>query len=200
MFCKNCGNFIGESDKFCQSCGAEISPDTNDSASQTPGQSGNQVIQQTMQKPLGMKWYKFIVYVQLFMSMLMSVGYGYSYFSDTMRGDKETWKAIYAVFPKLRALNIVFGIIQFLYVGFLAVIWYRMFYFKKNAPVLYITNYFIQIALEWVWLVIAIAYTGMGYDKFSSTLSNTMFRNCIQVIYILLNIVYFKKRKFMFTK
>ncbi len=197
MFCKYCGNFVRESDRFCQSCGAKLIQDTNDPAFQTSGQPVNQVSQQAAQNPLGMKWYKFVVNVQLFLSMFMSIYNGGIYFKEAVDADNEER---YTVIPEIRVLNIVFGIIQFLYVGFLVVIRYRMVKFKKNAPALYILNFVIQIILAWAWIGMFITYTGIGYDDYSSTLSDTFFKTFGWVIYIVLNISYFKKRKFMFSK
>ncbi len=200
MFCKNCGNFVGESDRFCETCGAEITQNTNEPVSQTSGQPVDQVSLQPAQKPLGMKWYKFVVNVQLFLSMIVSVGNGGRYLNDTMNGTKEEWNIIYTVFPRLRILNIVFGVIQILYVGFLAVIRYRMVKFKKNAPILYIISFLIQIVLEWIWIAVLIASTSTLNVDYSSQIYGTILTDILWVIYIVLNIIYFKKRKFAFSK
>ncbi|MDE5994056.1 MAG: zinc ribbon domain-containing protein [Oscillospiraceae bacterium] len=200
MFCKNCGNLISEADKFCQSCGAPIAQDTIAPASQTSETLESQVSQQAVQNPIGMKWYKFVVNVQLFLSMLMCVYNGYMYLSGTMYGGEEEREIVYTVFPKLKTLDIVFGIIYIIYIGFLIIIRYRLVKFKKNAPTLYILNFLIQNVLEWVWVVNANSYVSKSGSDLSFSSSDMVFRLIFCLIYILLNIVYFRKRKFMFDK
>lgn len=200
MFCKNCGNIVGETDKFCQKCGTPIAQNTDEHVVQATGQPGGKVNQQTVQKPLGMKWYKFVVNVQLFLSMFVCLYNAITYFTGTVDGTKEQWEVIYTVYPKLKILNIIFGVIQLLYIGFLAVIRYRLVKFKKNAPTLYIINFLIQIILEFAWFTILATYTGMNSDDSSSIAAGMIVKNFWVVIYLLLNMVYFKKRKFMFNQ
>lgn len=196
MFCKNCGNIIGDTNKFCEYCGAETASNTGNSALQVVDQSSNQAVQQKNQKPLGMKWYKFVVNIQLFLSMLVCVYNALGYFNRS----NEEWELLYTSFPKLKVLNISFGIIQLLYIGFIAVIRYRMVKFKKNAPTLYITNFWIQIFLDFAWNMIAVAITSNGPYYYGSAIAEVAIRNVFFIIYILLNVVYFRKRKFMFDK
>ena len=73
MFCRNCGFQIGEQQRFCSNCGA-------DNGGMGVGQSYNPM--NTVSNPintfpmqpvvgiLGMKWYKFLLFIPLFVIMI----------------------------------------------------------------------------------------------------------------------------------
>lgn len=114
------------------------------------------------------------------------------------------WKApknngkLYSVIPQLHIVNIVFGIISILYVGFLVVIRIRLINFKENGSMLYLLNFGIQIAIKWVWIFIS--YFSKYNGDFSSQIIGELMGNFVVVLYVALNAVYFRKRKFMFNK
>lgn len=196
MFCENCGNQIGESDEFCHKCGAKVLRGAENNAPQTPEQ--NCAPTEPIQKPLGMKWYNFVVRFQLFLGMLFSVYSGYRYFSGNVSGGKENWQMLCSVFPDLKVNNIVFGVICLLCAVFMIIIRHRMVKFKKNAPSSYVLITAIQFALEWIWLFSVAVITGMGFDGFTLVIPTMAGQTLGILVYIVLNIVYFHKRRHLF--
>lgn len=205
MFCKNCGNIVGDGEKFCQHCGAPI--DQNPSApadqngTQPYAQQGSQQIYgQTMQKPLGMKWFKFIVNFHLIFGVLLPLSYGLLYFTGNIELTEEKWDILYSAFPSLKVLNIVFGVLHCLLAAYFVVIRFRMVRFKKNAPLLFVLSIVAQLIFAWGWRLTFVTIVQSRIDiHYSDVIPRLIVSSFVLLIYAAANIDYFRKRKFMFA-
>ena len=74
MQCRQCGIELPDTVRFCPACGAKA-PDIADQP--IPTVYGPQPI--PISQPLGMKWFKFVIYAQLFLSALLSLATAFMY-------------------------------------------------------------------------------------------------------------------------
>ena len=135
MICPSCGKPIPDQSKFCPSCGATVQ-----------GAPGQQPVPYNPQPNLPMKWYKFVIWVQLFLAALYALSYAVRLFTGTAYG-KET-ELYYEMYDGLRAADIVFGL---MYVGVIVLAIYvrqQLAGFKKGAPEHYLRFIIIGNAME----------------------------------------------------
>ena len=86
MFCQKCGKQLLENTQRCPYCGEDLQ------AAQTPAAA---------QQPMKMKWFKFVIWVQLFLAALSSLYTAFSLFTGSAYlGSADT---IYSYYPGLKA-------------------------------------------------------------------------------------------------
>lgn len=202
MFCNNCANIVNENDKFCESCGAQITPSPNARPANVLLQNNRPVqgsmmyyqsVQMPMQKLIGMKWYKFIIYVQLFLAMLLRVGNEFNCLMSCFASD-------YSMYSPLKVVDIVYGILYIALAAFMFVVRHRLAKFKKNAPSLHIINLIIQIVMNIIW-VILVAEILSSFDLTpAASVGNKYITSSWIIVYAVVISIYFKKRQFMFNK
>lgn len=122
------------------------------------------------EKEMPMKWYKFVIYVQLFVNALINLRNGALYF---YHGGMSTAYNILGIFSILGAVYAVI-VRQFLA------------HYKKIAPILYYINWAFSIVLSAVEM-----YLGPGEINYVSL--------SIGIAILVDNVVYFKKRKHLFV-
>ena len=96
MFCMKCGADLGANPPpFCPQCGAA---------------------QDVTAVELPMKWFKFVIYVQLFASAVVNLYNAFSYlsgmFAESLAAGMLTAQELYAYMPGLGALLTVLGILH----------------------------------------------------------------------------------------
>lgn len=99
--CNNCGNQISDGQLTCPVCGAYTGAGAQ-ANNQTPQQNMynqqdmyNQTPQQP-QKELGMKWFHFVIYFQLFVSALVGLWNGFQLLTGRIYG--ENTDRVYSYF------------------------------------------------------------------------------------------------------
>lgn len=182
-FCSRCGAELREDAKYCQNCGAAVQPSPVDVPAApiiTPKQDPPKKIQHTEDRP--MKWFMFIVYFQLIVGPFFLVLYGVLAMSG----------AAYAEFPMLRVLNILMGIL----------------YIAKAVALLFVRHWMVKglkKGVKW-YLIICIASIAAALldTLIGSVISKTLatqnlFVIGFDIIYFILNKIYFDKRAEMFS-
>ncbi|MFR0783695.1 MAG: zinc-ribbon domain-containing protein [Coprococcus sp.] len=126
--CNNCGNQISDGQLTCPVCGAYTGAgaQANNQAPQQNmyNQQGmyNQAPQQNMynqqdmynqtsqqpQKELGMKWFHFVIYFQLFVSALVGLWNGFQLLTGRIYG--ENTDRVYSYFSGLKGVDTIIGI------------------------------------------------------------------------------------------
>ncbi len=198
MFCQNCGKEIRDNTLFCPYCGTSTKAGTveNHAASGTPGTSGISTAprQNTMTSTeMGMKWYKWVIWVQLFLTALSSVFMGISLLTGKQIVDVSF---IYTLLGTLKVLNVIFGIIYVVLAVMSILVRNQLAHYKTGAP----SNYLHLLIILWV--------VGAVYPIIVSLVTNTfsVFGDILKtipsiiffVIYYTLNRTYFRKRESMF--
>ena len=162
------------------------------------------------QPALPMKWYKFVIWVQLFLSALVSVGSALLLLTGAQYGHDSD--LAYSMIGGLRVVDIIFAAVFAIYVR------QRLAGFKKGAPELYLR--FIIIAnvisisynLIVVWLAVSTLtrflpganfFDALGMLLESSSTQASLFQLVVSVIAVIvmyfLNRTYFNKRAHLFV-
>lgn len=206
MFCRFCGKEIPEGGKFCINCGRSIEN------TETPNQSesGQQVISpmpenaSSPESPAAeypMKWFKFLIYFQLFANAVIMLFTAISsIFGLQYDGDAEL---IYYIAPGLKVVDVIYGIVCLALMAGAIVVRQKLAHYRKNAPVLYIGFVTAGSVIGLIYTFAAMAVTGVispsALGESLVLISAAVLGTLIGVgIFIPLNYIYFKKRKELF--
>ena len=213
--CNNCGNQISDGQLTCPVCGAYTGAgaQANNQAPQQNmyNQQGmyNQAPQQNMynqqdmynqtsqqpQKELGMKWFHFVIYSQLFVSALVGLWNGFQLLTGRIYG--ENTDRVYSYFSGLKGVDTIIGICYIAIAIFALVTRFMLADFKKCGPAMY-------IGMQVAGLIISIAYIASvtsivdGLTEYIA--SSTYGTMAVSIVMLICNIVYFKKRKHLFDR
>lgn len=174
MYCKNCGTKLPENAAFCTVCGEPV-----DNAAPLPADPAT-----LPQNTYPMKWHKFLIYFQLFVSAILNLYHSVQFFR-ALFSDPDgfgLWSVICIFFGAACVVLAVWAI----YVRF------RLAGFRKNGPKLYIL--FLAINCVFQVLNVIISFGGDVYE-ISSEVSGLI---TIGVMLALSNI-YYKKRADLFV-
>lgn len=177
MFCQKCGKQLLENTQRCPYCGEDLQ------AAQTPAAA---------QQPMKMKWFKFVIWVQLFLAALSSLYTAFSLFtSSAYLGSADT---IYSYYPGLKASDMIFGVIYIALIVFAIYTRQQLAHYKTNAPKLYLV--FLVVVAVVSLLYAAVTSVMTGYNMFTL---NVIVSLVSSVVMIVLNNIYFNKRKELFN-
>lgn len=211
MFCQNCGNDMGNMN-VCSRCGAvanvgkvaqtwkagSSSPSGNDGQPQGApswrAASSAQGNAAQVQPEQGMKWYKFIIYFQLFFSAVLNVGMAGRYLGGLEYG--ESAELVYMMYGSLRTLDLFMGIASLALAGLCIYARMQMRRFKKNAVPVYLSISIINVALSVIYALLVSAIVGEGAESAFMTASS---QAAGMTVYFMANRDYFKKRKHLFV-
>jgi len=122
MNCQSCGSEVMEGAAFCPNCGAAVEQVVKTAP----------VIQQTPEKPLGMKWFKFTIYFQLFACALINFYNGLMMVTGAQYGAAAA--GVYADFPTLKFIDLGMGGLSIALAAFSLYTRFQLAGFKKHAP------------------------------------------------------------------
>lgn len=189
-YCNSCGAKLTEGVKYCPNCGAAIQPPTVDvpvAPITPPKQDPPKKIQHTEDRP--MKWFMFLVYFLLIVGPLFRVISGVRAMSGNAYANADQ---IYLAFPMLRDLDILMGILSIV----------------EAAALLFVRHWMVKglkKGVKW-YLIICIAstsatllYTLIGSAIIKTLVTQNLFTVGFNIIYIILNKIYFDKRAEMFS-
>lgn len=210
MFCRFCGTQIPDSVKFCPNCGANLAPAA---PAETPASNGytftpapaapeqNAMPSCTYTAPVptsasaapvrGMKWFKFIIYFQLWVSMLASFGEAGNYFFGAIyKGNADL---VYTYYPALKPLNIMMGIFLVAIAVYAIIVQRSLAKFRAKGPKMYYMIYGASIVITLLYLLIESII--LGEPVFGEDVAINLI---VSVAMILINIRYFNNRKHLF--
>lgn len=151
---------------------------------------------QTAQQ-LPMNWYKFVIWVQLFLSALLLAVQGLLHITGLRYGGNRA--LVYRYTPGLLFLDIVFGFGYLVLAALSIIARQQLAHYKKNSPMLLLGVYFIQMPFTVVYSLLY-ALVG-GYSFFEPTILGTLIGTLIgSGALIGLSYVYFDKRKSYFNR
>lgn len=146
----------------------------------------------TEEKPMKMKWYKFVIYVQLFLTVLSALGTAGNYMSGNIYG--EYVENIYAVYGNgLKMVDMLMGVLNLLCVPMAIIVRQKLAHFKANGPKLYLALYVYNAVISVIYSVIVGFVIGVGINMMQMAILIV-----VTGVFIVLNRVYFEKRKHMF--
>lgn len=193
-YCVKCGKSMPDNATFCPSCGARRTAEepvvVPDSSSYTMPQANTGY---TAPQVHPMKYYKFVIWVQLFLSAVVGVSQGillltgriYETVSDVSA------KLLYAFYPGMHAVNILFGLIYIALAVAAIYVRQQLAHFKTKAPDLYYIYLIAQMAATFLYGVLQnlIIASGLG-----SAVPNLI----VMIILLVLCRIYFEKRRALF--
>lgn len=146
-------------------------------------------------KPVGMAWFKFVVFVQLFVYMIFDIYDSYKIFSGKTYGSAEAAAEIYRTSNGLQVIDYTVAAGLVLFVIAALIIRSGLAKFKKSAPAMYLAY-----LMSRVLFIIAqpIAYRiniGPAYEFKMTSLISIAFG----LVMFTWNFVYFGKRRHLFT-
>lgn len=160
--CPKCGESQKGSLIYCENCGSKRLGNE-----QKPVVNTEQITEYANELLFKMKWYKFVIYVQLFIYAFISV-----------------WSGIELL---LKYKDLLWGILSLCLAVFSIFVRSNLAKYKRYAPGLYI----VFIILNLVTTIISLNIQGIPSGNYQ------IFPN---IVFIILNIIYFHKRKILFTK
>lgn len=154
MYCRFCGKQIPDQAKFCPECGADLAPapsaappESTPSFPAAPAAPVEPAMPpQGTPDPAaafgviaaprrGMKWFKFIIYFQLWAGMLVNLVTAGKYFTGAYyEGNAEM---VYRVFPALQPLDIVMGVVCLALAVYAVVVQRALAKFRAKGPMMY---------------------------------------------------------------
>lgn len=202
MYCPKCGNLLADDAKFCSACGTTLGQEPAQSAPQgtqppyTPVQ--NQVPLQNPQAARPMGWFKFLIYFALFAGALLNLISSIVFLTGAAYGDDRG--AIYLFLPSLHTVDIIVGLIMLVLAGLQIYTRFQLAGYKKNGPSLVLAVYLVSILAN---LFYAIAFTSiispLGVEMeagFGEQITSIV----VSVVMMIVNYIYFKKRKDLFVR
>lgn len=180
MICKRCYSEIDDSCLYCPNCNAP----TGDNPLNVYGSD---------HKPWHpMKWYKFLIYFALFAGAALNL------FSAVSMLSGSYYAADYARFAGLRTTEIVFGVALLVLVALMIVARFRLAAYRRNGPILLYTVYITTFLLQ---LATCIVYPVVLHISFLFYIDFYTIVNFIEgILLLVLNRIYFKKRRFLFRR
>ena len=216
-YCPNCGEKIPMNSPYCGKCGAKITnPLPTIGTSERRMSAGEpqaftqdftpappkDVTRSTPAKKQGMKWFKFIIYAALFIGAAFNILCGIGYIMGLQySAASSSAEAIYLHFPMISIVDKVYGVLLIclgcgaLYTRF------RLAKFMKDGPRCYFLLQIISIFVSVLYtLAVYIVLIQSGYNTFTvETLLSDFTSTIPAIIILIINTVYFQKRRHLFA-
>ncbi len=210
MYCRFCGTKIPDNVKFCPECGANLAPVPSaapeesapaapaapeiptpyDPAPYSADPFASADVAAAPQR--GMKWFKFIIYFQLWASMLVYLVTAGKYLTGAYyEGSAEM---VYDFFPALQPLDIVMGVFCLALAVYAVVVQRALAKFRAKGPMMYYLMYIVSLAGTALYLLIGSII--LGQSAFTAETAGS-FLGALVMIFI--NIPYFNNRKHLFV-
>ena len=207
MRCYNCGSEVPEGMAYCNYCGQPVQqaqyqqPQYQQPQYQQPQYQQPQYQQpyyqppQNTQPPMGMAWYKFLIYFALFAGAILNLISGISMLNGTYTENAEL---VYGFFDGWEALDQLTGALMIgaAVLGF--VTRFRLSGYCKNGPTLLKLTYVAAAAINLVYVI------GINSILSSAMLSQLDFTSfytsiAVSIAMVAANHVYFDKRSHLFV-
>jgi len=177
MICRNCGTSNNDDAKFCTKCG-----ETFDS--------------KQINKPLGMKWFKFIIYIQLIIAFLLNLYSAYRLYSGEIYFDGTRYLVdqVYTAFPALRYIDMIFMIVSIGMAVLSIFVRQKLVKYRTNAVKLYLSFLILNGLISLLYCGATSLATGI--NTFDVNVLRTVVQNLFLFFY---SNDYFRKRKHLFV-
>ncbi len=215
MYCRFCGTKIPDNVKSCPECGANLAPVPSaapeesapaapaapeiptpfdptpyDPAPYSADSFASADVAAAPQR--GMKWFKFIIYFQLWAGMLVNLVTAGKYFTGAYyEGNAEM---VYRFFPALQPLDIVMGVVCLALAVYAVVVQRALAKFRAKGPMMYYLMYIVNTAVTVLYLIIGSII--IGQSAFTAEVAGSIIGS---IVMLFVNIPYFNNRKHLFV-
>ena len=230
-FCERCGTQLKADDKFCSGCGAPQQSERTVFQSQYHELDQKTVVQSDMpyhydtnyagsnythEEPMlayhmgpggRMKWFKFIIYVQLVLaalSCLSTIGLCASEISELNAVlDDHFYDSLSGLLRRCIILDVVFILVNFALAAFAIFVRFRLARFRLNSPMLYLVFLSVSAGATLIYdilynVICAQINNWFGYTLIEYFIATTFFSMVLSIVMIIVNHIYFKNRKDLF--
>lgn len=207
MFCPYCGATVKDRHLFCYSCGKQIdaekpianrviieSKQTNNLSPQCIREWN----ERERAKNLPKEWFKFLINFALFADALLLLIESIRIMSGGVYGKNREY--IYAVFPDLKAVNIIVGILGILLSAFCLIIRFRLAGFHKDGPPMLVSMCIASATIILVHVLFIHFITNIEMIEIIKNNILSVISFVENIILAIVNYFYFKKRKPLFNK
>lgn len=190
-FCAKCGAFCSDGTSHCPNCG-ELQNTSQQPVN--PGPNNN-----PLTPDMPMKWFKFVIYFQLFANCVLNALSAIGYLTGSVYG--ELIDQVYGYAGGLKGLDIFMGLAMLATAAAAIYVRMRLAKFCTNGPKLYLIFLGVNAGLTVIYTVAqnvivsssALApYWQPDYTSVVSSVTTT-------VVMLICNITYFKKRSHLFV-
>ena len=202
--CVRCGTQAERTDqKFCTKCGAKLGEAMYGVEERLEAERESRAEQyaKTEKKPLGMKWYFFLVAFYLMFMAAMSVINAFTYFNgryalvlfEDMSVDEYYAKCA----PALKGVDVAYGVLLIACAIVLLIIRARLARFRKNAPALFLAYFVFRMLIEAAYYAASELLRDGGLALID--LNYILVLAALYIGFIVINAVYFRKRAMLFV-
>ena len=215
MYCRFCGTKIPDNVKFCPECGANLAPVPSAAPEESapaapaapeiptpfdptpydpaPYSADSFASADVAAAPRrGMKWFKFIIYFQLWAGMLVNLVTAGKYFTGAYyEGNAEM---VYRFVPALQPLDIVMGVVCLALAVYAVVVQRALAKFRAKGPMMYYLMYIVNTAVTVLYLIIGSII--IGQSAFTAEVAGSIIGSLVMLF---VNIPYFNNRKHLFV-
>lgn len=215
MFCTNCGRQLANGSTYCPFCGTALEPrpqQTPELKPETPPASDPDALYPRQPEPCGqqparpvpadpkndprgMKWFKFILYFQLFANALINLANAVAVFTGAhYQGSADL---VYSVFPAQHTVDIVYGILCLALAAFGVYTRFRLSAFRRNGPGLYLGVIAANILVPVLYMLLSSLVTHIPLTSLLDV--NSIASLAANIIMLVVNKIYFDRRKDLFV-
>lgn len=145
-----------------------------------------------------MKWYKFLTCFALFFAAFCYAISALRLFCGTQYGAQRD--AVYSLIPGLRVLDILYGLVFLVLAALCIYARFQLAKFRKNGPSVFLLIYVISIVAGIVYMIVGSVMLSRFNVSFGDLIdSSTVSSFITSALMIVLNKIYFDKRKDLFV-
>ena len=213
MYCGRCGAELPEGSQFCTTCGQSVSGSgmaEQNMINQTPvnnqyqnSQYGNYQgvnIQNSSSGyvELPMNWHKFLAYFALWLGAVVNLGSAIQAFTGSQyKGEADR---VYSLIPGLKSVDMIYAVMVFILVALQVLAAVSLIKMKKNGPLFLYLVYGMSLLSTFVYMIMINSVLSESVKDAISDLYSGMGRSiATSIIMLIVNYVYYNKRKHMFV-
>ncbi len=153
-----------------------------------------EMMEANSEKKYPLKWFKYIIYLQLFLNVVMLGIEGILYVSGAIyQGDAEL---IYLYYGNgIKVLDVLYGTLLLGMAGFALYTRMRLAKFRKNGPLCYLIFLIVPTVGSVAYMLVLCLLTQQWHLLNFSSIFGSMVG---MVVAIIVNYIYFKKRRVLF--
>lgn len=154
--------------------------------------AANQAVQPSM------KWFNFLIYFSLFFGAVINFVFGFNFLTGgiyfVQSDGQVSADMVYSMFDGLKAVDIIYGILMIALAGFSIYTRFRLSKYKANGPMCICMVYGASAGIALLYIIAVSVITGE-----SRLIGSNVVSIIASVVLIVLNYIYFNKRKELFV-
>ena len=204
MFCSSCGTQLPDGTQFCPNCGAPLNAQQPPQAPNFNQQNpyGNPPQAPLGVAPLGMKWFKFLIYFLLFAVAIVNVIGGVNAITGanyTVEGENVS-ALVYEVYSGLQTVDMIYGVACIALGIYQIYTRFQLAKYKANAPKLLLGMYVANAVIVAFYSFAVIGIVPTDVVSHSELMGQGIGSIIGAGVMLWLNKIYFDKRSHLFAE